>query len=244
MLAVYSYSLQTLTTFQWDFLGEISHSNKIKLLYSCTFTLLILPPVKSANLFRDMVRTLEERCIVYLLEAETMFSHLKNKHRQTFNSTFFPLPKLKQVFISRSALWTQTLHFTVVNRQKVIGCKRTALQKKGFRTLSFDSQPNIWASSLMTKRKDLPTIQHENRAKHTLVSRERLLMLTTTVHMHWDPIPLCSTGNARTFSKLMLPPTPDRCPELHASAHRYLADIPFNFWPYKYFSVQPHTCKG
>lgn len=141
-----------------------------------------------------------------------MFLHLKNKHRQTFNSIFFPLPKLKLVFISRTCLWTHTLHFRFVNRQKVTGCKRTALQNKGFRTLSFDSQANIWASIPMTKRKDFPTIQHENRARHFLVSQQRLLMLTTTVHMHWDTIPLCSTVNTRNFSKLKLPPTPNRCP--------------------------------
>lgn len=72
---------------------------------SCKCTLLIFPPVKFANLFSDIVRTLEERCIVYLFDAGTIFLHLKNKHRQMFNSRFCPPPKkVKQTLISRRCL--------------------------------------------------------------------------------------------------------------------------------------------
>ena len=85
-------------------LWEISHSKKIKLHYSCKYTLLIFPPVKFANLFSDIVRTLDERCIVYLFDAGTIFLHLKSKHTQTFSSIFFSPPKIKQVFISHTCL--------------------------------------------------------------------------------------------------------------------------------------------
>ena len=71
----------------------MSHYMMTKLHYSAKYTLLIFPPVKSANLFSDIVRTLEERCMVNLLDAGTIFLHLKNKQRQVFESIFFFAPK-------------------------------------------------------------------------------------------------------------------------------------------------------
>lgn len=44
-------------------------------------TFVILPPLKFANRFRDRVRTFEERCIVNLFEAGTIFLHLKQNQK-------------------------------------------------------------------------------------------------------------------------------------------------------------------
>ncbi|XP_040430967.1 basic salivary proline-rich protein 2-like [Cygnus olor] len=53
------------------------HYMMIKLHYSGKYTLLIFPPVKFANLFSDIVRTLEERCMD--IEKETHLKPLTSK---------------------------------------------------------------------------------------------------------------------------------------------------------------------
>lgn len=79
-------------------LWETSPPEKTKFHDSGECTLLSFPPVKPTHLFSTIMRTLEERWIVYLLEAATIFSHLENKHRaMLYTARSLPSPQSNKV---------------------------------------------------------------------------------------------------------------------------------------------------